>query len=166
MKARSFRLVCVLLSLVVSAVAWAAPEWKVEPGVGIGPFVIGADWKSTDGLLTRSEFIPQETWGWVRYTEGVDLHLEHGKILEVMVHSSVVRTKSGPVPVLCQGNLKIGDSVQAMEAAYGTNYKYSVLKTGKSEPPQAYYAYVSEGLAFQTRGGQIYIIIVWPRRAN
>jgi hypothetical protein len=160
-----FRALACTLVLFSSALAASAEPWKVTPSTGIGPILLGTDYKKYTTLLHERDSMGNVNgFGYVRFTEPIELQLYRGKVDEVLAKQSTFTIHGATVHLQTEKGLKIGDPVAAMEAAYGRNYQMRALKTAKSEPPQDYYAYLSEGLAFQTRGGLIYIIIVFPRK--
>ena len=166
MKMRAVALLAGLLLL--SARAWSAP-WKIQGGVGIGPAVLGADLKAIDPNLSKFFNIEEKIddggiLKWIKYKEGLELHIDHGKILQVIVHSATMISKQGPLELEAEGGIKVGSTVLQMEQMYGRGYTSENLKVAKSQPAETYYAYVSKGLGLIASQGRIIQIAVWPRK--
>lgn len=157
-KIRAFVL-AVGVSAVVGVHAWAA-GWTIVPGSSVGPLALGASWKTCDALLHRDDkdAVIQDAAGvhYARYKEGIDLHVDRGNILEIIVKS--------PTSMTVEGGIKVGATVNQMEAAFGRSYTAQALKVAKSQAPETYYAYTSRGIGFIARSGVIYQIAVWPKK--
>lgn len=155
-----FLLLCCMLQTAV----WAAP-WKIVPGSGVGPLTIGGDWKTFDPMLTREKVI-QDSYAvkWASYKEGIELHLDKGRVLQIIVHNPSAVVKGAPVELEAEGGIRVGSTVQQMEQAYGRNYTAQDLIIGKHKTGETYYVYPSRGIGFIAKGGQISQISVWPRK--
>ena len=154
--------------LLLSSQAWAAP-WKIQPGVGVGPVLLGAELKSTDPSLSKNLNIEEKIADggilkWVKYKEGLELHIDRGKILQIIVHRATMAGKQGPLELEAEGGIKIGSTVQQMEQMYGRGYTAQDLKVAKSQASETYFAYVSKGIGLIACQGRIVQIAVWPRK--
>ena len=159
-------LAAVSLWLGLTGAGWAAP-WKVQPGVGIGPVHLGADAKVADANFTREETLQDVgVVTWVKYKEGVELHMDRGKILQVIVHNANLSGKSGAIEVEGDGGIKVGSTVQQMEQALGKNYVARDMHENirKGEPMVTYYAYTTKGVGFEVRMNKIFQIAIWPKK--
>ncbi|CAN0350611.1 unnamed protein product [Phaeothamnion confervicola] len=163
---KSAALAAVGLWLGLAGSALAAP-WKVQPGVGIGPVHLGSDTKVADANFTREETIQDVgVVTWVKYKEGLELHMDRGKILQVIVHSPALAGKSGSFEIEGDGGVKVGSTVQQMEQALGKNYVARDMHENirKGEPMVTYYAYTTKGVGFEVRAGKIFQIAIWPKK--
>ena len=153
----------ILMFVALLASAWAEP-WPLKPGVGVGPITLGAEYIQVNRYLTPADALGNKAKAYLRYKEGVDVECENYKVVQILVNQSQFASKSGPVNVAMEGNLKIGSSVVQMETALGRNYDARELKVARSQPKEVYYAYASKGLGVLTRAGKIIQFAIWPRK--
>lgn len=150
------------LALTLMSTAWAE-VWKVEPGIGVGPIRLGKNLGSVPRFLTPADSIVTQTGGYFRFAEGVELEIVNGSIVQIVLHRLNFNTKSGPIEIQLEGNLKMGMSQPQMTSALGGAYESKPLPVAKSQPPMVYFAYKARGLGVRTEGGKIIEFSVWPR---
>ncbi len=154
------------MSILLLSAAVQATPWKIQPGSGVGPVMLGADSKAADAAFTRKEVL--NTHGgsgrWINYKEGLELELESNKILQIVVPEASLSSKQGTLEFELEGGIRVGSSVAQMEAALGRGYKAQDLKTGSTQAAETYYAYINRGIGFMARQGKIFRIIVWPKK--
>lgn len=152
-----------LLAALLTGPLWA-DTWKVVGGVGVGPLRLGDSYLAANKVMTPDSLAGDPSMPYLKYKEGVDVACSGQKIVEIVIRKSSFQGRTGPVDILCDGNLRIGASVAQMEAALGRGYTSRDLKVAKTQQPETYYAYVSRGLGVQTRGGKVLQISVFQRR--
>ena len=154
------------LSILLLTAAVQAAPWKIQPGVGVGPVLLGADSKAADAVFNRKEVLNTHggTGRWINYKEGLELELESGKVLQIVVPEASLSSKQGSLELELEGGIRVGSTVAQMEAALGRGYKAQDLKVGSSQAAETYYAYISRGIGFMARQGKIFRIIVWPKK--
>lgn len=154
------------LSILLLTAAVQAAPWKIQPGVGVGPVLLGADSKAADTAFSRKEVL--NTHGgsgrWINYKEGLELELESGKVLQIVVPEASLSSKQGSLELELEGGIRVGSTVAQMEAALGRGYKAQDLKVASTQPAETYYAYINRGIGFMARQGKIFRIIVWPKK--
>ncbi len=156
--------ILVALSLLATSLAASAENWKVTPGVGVGPIKLGQQYLEANKFLTPGDSVGNAKQAYLRYKEGVELECENFKIIQIVLRQSSFSTKSGPVAVAMDGDLRIGSGVAQMETALGRNYQARDLKVGSGQPQETYYAYQSRGLGVLARGGRIVEFAIWPKK--
>lgn len=161
MKKKRWSMTLLLAAMLSSA--WAE-SWPAKPGVGLGPISLGSQYLEVNRVLTPDNAIGTKAKAYLRYKEGVDVECENYKVVQILINKSQFVSKTGPVDVAMDGNLKIGSSVVQMESALGRNYEARDLKVAKSQPREVYYAYPSKGLGVLTRAGKIVQFAIWPRK--
>lgn len=157
-----------LTALSLTASAFATP-WKVQPGVGVGPILIGKELKGTDTALTRTDTVNslgKTKDQWALYKEGLEVEVLNGNVLQISVAENQVTGKQGPIEFELDPGIKIGSTVQQMEMAFGRNYQSRVLdqSRGTNQAPETYFAYVNKGLGFLVRNNKVFKIIIWPKK--
>ena len=152
-------------AVAMSGLGWAMP-WKIQPGFGVGPITLSADPRVADGSLVREDTMKSGGQPiWIKYKEGLELHMERSKVLQIIVHNATMSTKQGPVELEGEGGIKVGMTVAQMEQVLGRNYQARDLKgTAKTQPTETYYAYTSKGIGCIARQGRVFQIAIWPKK--
>ena len=121
------------LSILLLTAAVQAAPWKIQPGVGVGPVLLGADSKAADAAFNRKEVLNTHggTGRWINYKEGLELELESGKVLQIVVPEASLSSKQGSLELELEGGIRVGSTVAQMEAALGRGYKAQDLESGQ-----------------------------------
>lgn len=137
--------------------AHAQAKWTIAPATGIGPIKIGMTVAAIEKVLTRDpKGDHQEVAGrptWVFYTQGVQVHYDQGRAVQVVADKPSLATAEG---------VQVGDPLSKAEACYGRGYIAHQLPTASGKPKQYYYVYKERGLGFQTENDRIILIYVFP----
>ena len=163
---RRYKTVLSALSILFLTASAQATPWKIQPGVGVGPVLINGDSKTADAAFNRKEVLTTHggTGRWINYKEGLELELESGKILQIVVPEPSLSSKQGSLEFELDGGIRVGSTVAQMETALGKNYQTQDLKVASTQAAETYYAYVSRGIGFMVRQGKIFRIMVWPKK--
>lgn len=153
----------IALVMALAQVGWGE-AWRFNPGVGVGPLKLNADYLSPAKLLTPGEGFPTSTGFYLKYKEGLETECTGKRITQIVVMKTSFTTRSGPVEVQFPGNLKIDSSVQQMQAALGVSSLLHNMPTAKGRPVRTYYAYPSQGLGVIAEGGKLIQFDVFQKR--
>ena len=152
------------LMLLASTSSLLAAPWKVTPGGGVGPISLGGPSAPADAVLARDDVIQDGgIVKWIKYKGGLEIHLDRGKVLQIVLHDATLSTKQGPAEVEVEG-VTIGSPVQLMERTLGRDYIARDLKVARGYPSETYYAYTKRGVGFIARQGKIFQIAIWPKK--
>lgn len=142
-----------------------AQGWTVDPGRGVGPLALEMSPAQIGSQLTPTEYIGSpKNPAFVRYSDEVLVQYTANKAVLITLSKPVINTKAGPVKWTPFSGAGVGIPWNSAVTILGKGYVARDLKTASSQPRETYYAYVSKGLGFRVKAGQIVQVDVFTSR--
>lgn len=152
------------LAASLACAAWSE-VWPFQPGVGVGPVILGQNYLDPTRYLTPDRQVPGSLGGiYLIYKEGIETQCQAKKIIEIVVKKTTFTGGGRTVEVQIPGGLKIGSAATQLPGAFGTGMVSSNLPTAKGYPQKTVYAWPYKGVEAQAEGGKIIQFSIFPKK--